>query len=71
MQTFLSHTIGTLPLEGDFPEIVKLRERAQNTSYLVSAEQRATDMLALLEPGRIEQVPNGKFVEIRSLVQHA
>jgi NAD(P)-dependent dehydrogenase (short-subunit alcohol dehydrogenase family) len=68
VDTFLSQTIGTLPLEGDFPDIVKLRERAQGVGYLVSAEKRACDMLGLFGSDLLDRIPNGDFVEIRSLL---
>jgi benzil reductase ((S)-benzoin forming) len=68
VDTFLSKTIGSLPLEGDFPEIIKLRERAQDPHYLISADKRAADILGLFEPTQFDKVPNGDFVEIRTLL---
>ncbi len=68
VDTFLSETIGSLPLEGDFPDIIKLRERAQDARYLVSADKRAADILGLLDPAQLDKIPNGDFVEIRTFL---
>lgn len=69
VDTHLSHTIATLPLEGDFPEIEQLRARARAISgYVVNAEQRAANVIDLLEGGLKQQTASGDFVEIRSLL---
>jgi benzil reductase ((S)-benzoin forming) len=68
VETHLSQTIGALPLEAEFPDIVKLRERAATASYLVSAEQRARDILSLFESKQYRSIPSGDFVEIRNLL---
>jgi hypothetical protein len=69
VDTHLSHTIGSLPLEGDFPEIVQLRARAHAISgYVVSAQQRAAHVIDLLEGGLKDKTVSGDFVEIRSLL---
>lgn len=65
--TRLSRHIGNTPLEGRFPEIEKLRERASGTGYLVSAEQRASDICTLLANDIKTRVNSGEFVEIRDL----
>jgi benzil reductase ((S)-benzoin forming) len=72
VDTFLSRTIGSLTLEGDFAEVVRLRERAAQAShYLTTPERRAADILALFEPKRFATIPNGDFVEIRDLLAAA
>ncbi len=68
VDTNLSETISTLPLEGNFPDIKRLRERAQAAGYMVSADKRAADILSLLDTNHKDHVPNGDFVEIRSLI---
>lgn len=68
VDTFLSRTIGSLPLEGDFPEIVKLRVRAQMECYMISADQRAGHVLDLFDTAHFDTLANGDFVEIRSLI---
>ncbi len=71
VDTFLSDTVNVLPLEGDFPDIVKLRERGQQAGYLTSASQRASDMLTLLHSGKVNDIPSGDFVEIRALLSQS
>lgn len=66
VDTNLSATIGSLPLEGNFPEIENLRTRARDVNYLVSADKRAADVLDLLSAQKKNNIPNGEFVEIRS-----
>jgi benzil reductase ((S)-benzoin forming) len=64
------HVLNT-PLEGDFPESVSLRERAKTKGYLATAEQRALDIDALISGNFREVLPNGEFVDIRSLQKAA
>lgn len=69
VDTHLSQTIGSLPLEGDFPEITQLRARAHAISgYVITPEQRAAHVIGLLEGGLKEKTVSGDFVEIRSLL---
>lgn len=69
VDTHLSQTIGTLPIEGDFPEISQLRARAHEIAgYVVSAEQRAKNVLDLLESNLKRTSASSDFVEIRSLL---
>ncbi len=73
VDTHLSATIGNLPLEGDFPEIDDLRARARapGARYMVDPAVRAQHILDLLKPNNIDRVPNGDFVEIRTLLAAA
>lgn len=68
VDTRLSFHVLHAPLEGDFPEIVALRERAKNNGYLVPAEQRARDVDAVLSGPLRDRITSGNFVEMRSLV---
>ena len=69
VDTALSQDIATFPLEGDFPEIVKLRARGHSIAgYVVSPAQRARDVVELLQSELIKKCTSGDFVEIRSLL---
>src|SRR5450830_670880 len=62
-------TILTLPLEGDFPEIAKLRERGKSlTGYIVSPKERVKNITRLLAGDIKNNVSSGDFIEIRSLI---
>ena len=69
VDTFLSQTILTLPLEGDFPEIAKLRERGKSLAgYIVSPKERVKNITRLLAGDIKNNVSSGDFIEIRSLI---
>jgi benzil reductase ((S)-benzoin forming) len=68
VHTELARRIGSLPLEGSFPEIEKLRQRGAASGYLASADERAAHLFDLLALGLKERVPSGQFTEIRSLI---
>jgi benzil reductase ((S)-benzoin forming) len=68
VETALSRRIRTLPLEGDFAEIEKLRQRGTQPGYVVSAPSRAEDVCRLLAQGLRQQLPSGQFAEIRTLL---
>lgn len=68
VDTFLSRTILSLPLEGNFPENEKLRLRGKTSGYVVSPEKRADDIYQLLQSDFRHRILSGEFTEIRSLV---
>jgi len=70
VDTTLARLGFTLPLEGDFPEIVKLRKRAGAIEeYVVSPDERAINMVELLESNLKQRTSSGEFVEIRDLLR--
>lgn len=68
VDTHLSTSVGNLPLEGHFPDIVRLRERALGRGYMVSPDERADDIIGLLDDESGLRAPNGDFTEIRTLL---
>lgn len=68
VDTALAHRIGSLPLEGHFPEIESLRERGVRPGYLAAPSVRARHLIDLLERGLPQQLPSGQFAEVRSLI---
>jgi NAD(P)-dependent dehydrogenase (short-subunit alcohol dehydrogenase family) len=66
VDTRLSRHILTAPLEGDFPEIVALRGRAETEGYLVSPEQRALDIESILSGRPRQHLTSGEFIDLRA-----
>lgn len=67
VDTRLSRNAAMLPVEGDFPEIAMLRERAAAPGYMLSAGERASTMCALLWGDYKSRIGSGQFVEMRTL----
>jgi NAD(P)-dependent dehydrogenase (short-subunit alcohol dehydrogenase family) len=69
VDTRLSRHILNAPLEGDFPEIVALRGRAETEGYLVSPEQRALEVDSILSGRPRQFLTSGEFVDLRAFQQ--
>lgn len=69
VESKLSYTIGTLPIEGDFKEIRDLRERAKSEKYLVTPTQRSLDILSIIKNKDNLGITSGKFYEVRELLK--
>ena len=67
VDTRLTRDAATMPIEGDFPEMRLLRERAKLSGYTVSAQERARTIHSLLAGNLKSQAKSGDFVEIRAL----
>lgn len=70
VDTFLSNTIGTLPLPDDpvFAEQARLRARAAGRGYAISPAERADHLISLLLPFPDARITSGNFIEVRDLI---
>lgn len=70
VDTHLARKIGTLPLSNApiFEAQRKLRERARQNGYAVTADERVDHLVSLLLPQPDTRLRSGSFVEIRALL---
>lgn len=69
VDTFLGKSVLSLPLIGEFNDMVALRKRAIEPGYIVSADIRANQILDIVQKlDRDDKGFSGKFIDIRSLI---
>ncbi|MEP3036893.1 MAG: SDR family NAD(P)-dependent oxidoreductase [Pseudoruegeria sp.] len=69
VNTDLSRQVSFGPRTNSFPELKSLQKRALTDNYMVTPEQRARDVFAILNTPQSYDIRSGEFVDIRSILQ--
>lgn len=69
VDTYLGNKIVTMPMDVEYREQVKLRERGRDPKYWTPPKVRASQLAMLLEEGPENYLVSGEFREIRDILK--